>query len=233
MNQDNKPRLQKLSLFSGIGGDDIASEWAGIETVCFVEKDKYCRQVLAKHWPNIPIIEDVKDVNLASLANLLYNKSGGGNMVRKLKDYSGAVQMYETGFSIQEVADYFGISRQAMWDILKVRGVQMRPQLKYGVDNHFYRGTRDNDSAQNLVEKAIDRGKLIRKPCEVCGANGTFKDGRSEVQAHHDDYNKPLEVRWLCQKHHHEWHSSHKPVAKEVMPKEALPQIDMISGGFP
>jgi len=55
--------MNKLSLFSGIGGDDLASEWAGIETVCFVEKDKFCQKVLKKHWPNIPIIKDVKDVN--------------------------------------------------------------------------------------------------------------------------------------------------------------------------
>jgi DNA (cytosine-5)-methyltransferase 1 len=54
--------VNKLSLFSGIGGDDLASEWAGIETVCFVEIDKYCQKVLKKHWPDIPIIEDVKDV---------------------------------------------------------------------------------------------------------------------------------------------------------------------------
>lgn len=54
--------LTKLSLFSGIGGDDLASEWAGIKTVCFVEKDKFCQQVLKKHWPTVPIIGDVKDV---------------------------------------------------------------------------------------------------------------------------------------------------------------------------
>ncbi|MDD5338209.1 MAG: DNA (cytosine-5-)-methyltransferase [Dehalococcoidales bacterium] len=54
--------MKKLSLFSGIGGDDLASEWAGIETICFVEKDKYCQKVLKKHWPDIPIIEDVQDV---------------------------------------------------------------------------------------------------------------------------------------------------------------------------
>ena len=142
--------------------------------------------------------------------------------------------MYQSGFSIQEVADYFNISRQAMWDVLKVRGVTMRPQLKYGEDNHFYRGTKANDNAQNITETAIQRGALIRKPCEVCGASGTFADGRSEVQAHHDDYNKPLEVRWLCQKHHHEWHSSNKAVAKEVKPTEATtPIVDIVSGGFP
>jgi predicted DNA-binding protein YlxM (UPF0122 family) len=216
------------------GGDDLASDWAGIKTIAFVERDKYCRQVLSKHWPGIPIIGDVKDVSLDSLANLIYNKAGGTDMVRNLKDYSGAVQMYESGFSTQEVADYFGISRQAMWDILRVRGVKMRPQLKYGEENHFYRGTKANDNAQNVAEKAIERGALVRKPCEICGADGLMADGRHEVQAHHDDYNKPLEVRWLCQKHHYEWHSSHKPVAREVMPKEACaPIVDIVSGGFP
>jgi len=226
--------MNKLSLFSGIGGDDLASDMAGIETVCFVERDPNCRKVLSAHWPGVPIIEDVKDCKLDSLANLTYNKGRGETMVRKLKDYSGAVQMYQSGFSIQEVADYFNISRQAMWDVLKVRGVTMRPQLKYGEDNHFYRGTKANDNAQNITETAIQRGALIRKPCEVCGASGTFADGRSEVQAHHDDYNKPLEVRWLCQKHHHEWHSSNKAVAKEVKPTEATtPIVDIASGGFP
>lgn len=42
---------------------------------------------------------------------------------------------------------------------------------------------------------------IERKPCEVCGA---------KAEAHHDDYNKPLEVRWLCFKHHREWHKIHE-----------------------
>jgi DNA (cytosine-5)-methyltransferase 1 len=54
--------LSKLSLFSGIGGDDLASEWAGITTVCHSEINPFCQQVLKKHWPNIPIIGDVHDV---------------------------------------------------------------------------------------------------------------------------------------------------------------------------
>lgn len=40
--------------------------------------------------------------------------------------------------------------------------------------------------------------KLTRKPCEVCGA--------VNVHGHHDDYSKPLEVRWLCPRHHSEHH---------------------------
>lgn len=41
---------------------------------------------------------------------------------------------------------------------------------------------------------AIKDGTLIRKPCEVCGDE--------KVDGHHDDYSKPLDVRWLCRKHH-------------------------------
>jgi hypothetical protein len=44
---------------------------------------------------------------------------------------------------------------------------------------------------------AIRDGRLIRKPCEKCG---------KKAQAHHDDYSKPLDVRWLCFKHHREFH---------------------------
>ena len=55
--------MNHLSLFSGIGGIDIAAEWAGFETVCFVEKDDYCQKILRKHWPNVPIRGDVLGVS--------------------------------------------------------------------------------------------------------------------------------------------------------------------------
>ena len=46
----------------------------------------------------------------------------------------------------------------------------------------------------NEVGRAIKLGILVRGSCEVCGDPKT--DG------HHDDYTKPLQVRWLCRKHH-------------------------------
>lgn len=52
--------------------------------------------------------------------------------------------------------------------------------------------------ARGDANHAIRDGLLVRKPCEVCGAR--------KVEAHHDDYAKPLDVRWLCKLHHTELH---------------------------
>lgn len=54
--------------FAGIGGFSLGAQWAGgFETVGFCEKDAYCQRVLGKHWPNLPIIEDICDVTIESL----------------------------------------------------------------------------------------------------------------------------------------------------------------------
>lgn len=55
--------MRLLDLFSGIGGFSLGLERAGMTTVAFCEIDPYCRAVLKKHWPEVPIYEDVRTLN--------------------------------------------------------------------------------------------------------------------------------------------------------------------------
>lgn len=54
--------------------------------------------------------------------------------------------------------------------------------------------------AQNMVNNAVRDGRLHKGPCEICGS--VYR-----IHGHHDDYAKPLNVRWLCAAHHKEWHT--------------------------
>ena len=228
-----------LDLFSGIGGFSLAASWVwgdDLDIVAFCEMDPYCQQVLRRHWPGVPIIGRIQDVTVDRVANLWHNTHDSNMeevMGKRNPKYDHSPSLYEAGLSVQDIADFYGVTRQAMWKILKRRGAEMRSNLRNGEDNHFHRGGETaDDHAQNVCEVAVRKGILSPEPCEVCGDHGKFKDGRRKVQAHHDDYNKPLEVRWLCQKCHHEWHKHNQAKRKEVMPCEA-PQIDLLTGGFP
>jgi len=54
--------MNVLDLFSGIGGFSLGLERAGHKTVAFCEYDDKCRQVLTKHWPDIPKYTDVRQL---------------------------------------------------------------------------------------------------------------------------------------------------------------------------
>jgi hypothetical protein len=53
-------------------------------------------------------------------------------------------------------------------------------------------------TAKRIVEEAVKSGKLIKCPCIMCGDKNSV--------GHHPDYSKPLNVVWLCNKHHLETH---------------------------
>jgi hypothetical protein len=57
---------------------------------------------------------------------------------------------------------------------------------------------RTRDNARSYAGVYLRRGILKKLPCRVCGSEQT--------QMHHPDYSKPLDVIWLCEKHHRDMH---------------------------
>jgi ribosomal protein S27AE len=58
--------------------------------------------------------------------------------------------------------------------------------------------------ARTMVGNAIRDKKLFTEPCAKCGST-------KNIHAHHDDYAKPLNVRWLCSACHSQWHRDNGP----------------------
>jgi DNA (cytosine-5)-methyltransferase 1 len=123
--------MNHLSLFSGIGGIDLAAHWAGMQTVAFVEQNKFCQQILAKHWPNVPIFDDVKKLTKDDISEPIDIISGGfpcqpfsnaGKQLGKEDDrhlwphYSRLIQEFKPRWVVGE--NVAGIINLALDDVL-------------------------------------------------------------------------------------------------------------------
>jgi len=75
-----------------------------------------------------------------------------------------------------------------------------------------------NGAEKKLIFVRNKTRYLEKEPCEVCQT-------KKRVQGHHDDYNKPLEVRWLCPAHHREWHQANGPGLNRGEPNEQKSNI--------
>lgn len=224
--------LNGLDLFSGIGGLSIALEdW--VRTTAYCEIDRYAQGVLLSRMQSgeidsAPIWSDIKTLNAEVLGEIVV-----AGRLKKLtpEQVDMAVKWYEEGSSLADLAHEFSVSRQSMHDLLK-RRIKLRPQQRFGKDNHFFRGgSRADKKAHDIMEDAIKRGLLVNpEQCSECGFSGRFSDGRTAVQGHHDDYNFPLNVRWLCQRCHHEWHKNNVAIERREGNGSC---IDIIVGGFP
>lgn len=66
--------------------------------------------------------------------------------------------------------------------------------------------------AHNLINNAVKNGLLIQiNTCESCGTE-------TKTHGHHDDYSMPLDVRWLCNKCHRQFHKTHKLNGTKYIP---------------
>lgn len=71
---------------------------------------------------------------------------------------------------------------------------------------NWLKKNRERDLVRQKVKYAMKTGKLVKRPCVKCG--------NIEVDAHHEDYSKPLDVIWLCKFHHRELHKERKSLGK-------------------
>lgn len=92
-------------------------------------------------------------------------------------------------------------AKRKPWDIrwaksekgkVSLRAAAARQRVKYP----------EKKKARNAVNNAIADRRLIRQPCQFPGC-------RFKAEGHHEDYSKPLEVEWLCRKHHWQLHPNH------------------------
>jgi hypothetical protein len=85
---------------------------------------------------------------------------------------------------------------------------QANPEKVRETGRRYREANPEKFKAHVATNSAIRDGKLIPQPCEVCG--------EEKVDAHHDDYSKPLEVRWLCHKHHKAHHREENKINRRI-----------------
>ena len=138
-------------LFSGIGGLDLGLHWAGFETKWFCEIEKFPQAVLRKHWPDVPIIEDVRDVTAGNVQRVdviaggfpcqdisVAGKMGGikaersglwsemGRAIREIRPRYAVIENVANlvGFGLEQVlSDLAQMGRDASWAVIPASAV--------------------------------------------------------------------------------------------------------------
>lgn len=110
------------------------------------------------------------------------------------KDHSDGRKSYCSQCGNKYLLRYYKKHREA----LKIRWRNYNHTESATINTRNYRLRHpEKYKAKNKAYNAYLSGKIKRENCELCGG---------KAQMHHDDYSKPLKVRWLCHKHHQEYH---------------------------
>jgi ribosome-binding protein aMBF1 (putative translation factor) len=116
--------------------------------------------------------------------------------------------------NLEKVREYDRNRPNALERIKKQKEALKNDIIKYKKNqeakNNWNRNNKLKRNAHNKVKRAIEKGILV-KPlyCELCGS--TIK-----IEAHHYDYNKPLDVIFVCSKCHHQLHKDTREIQRKA-----------------
>ena len=109
--------MMLVDLFSGIGGFSLAAHAVGIETVAFCEIGWYQQRVLKRHWPDVPVFDDIKEVDDGALADAVRQQThdrtetsrqqtrrAGDDDTGELCDVCGGALILTAGFPCQDIS---------------------------------------------------------------------------------------------------------------------------------
>jgi len=239
--------VRVLELFAGIGGMALGFERAGFTHAGFVEIDPFCRAVLAKHWPEVPIHDDIKTLTVDTIANLVHPKAYGE--IKRLEasgDLEGLLGSYP---DVRERTFRCGCGRilwsdkavDAQIPASKGSEVPIEPEIRRDESlpsRDESRRSRPRNAGESYSEgdsheenplpgvRGID-GVCRWEECDPSPSPGLQQAAGRDVAL------SEMSLRVAQGQPCH-------PEGKEVMPSEAaraairtLPRIDVVTGGFP
>jgi len=120
--------------------------------------------------------------------NLFYNKEKRHQWYLKYRD-----RMLTN--SREYLRDYYQKNREK---ILNQQRSEKAKELRRLRELKYREKRPERLRVRHLVYDAIRAGQLLKQPCSICNNIDSY--------AHHEDYNKPLEIIWLCRRHHTDLH---------------------------
>lgn len=102
---------------------------------------------------------------------------------------------------LQWYRDYREKNRKKIKKYNREYNKEWRVKNGYSTDKKYKKKYPERIKASQLLNYAVKIGVVKKKPCEFKGCKSI------KVQGHHPNYNKPLEVIWLCAKHHKKLHA--------------------------
>lgn len=76
------------------------------------------------------------------------------------------------------------------------------PEARREMRRRYKKENAEKYKARKVIGDLVRHGRIKRQPCELCG--------KPNAEAHHEDYSKPRDVKWLCRKHHMEHHQKQR-----------------------